>query len=205
MFTGIIQDLVPVTWVEHKGNAVRFSLTLSISSLTNLHLGASLAVDGVCLTVAHIEGNEVFFDVMAETLSITTLKTIQVGQYRNIERSLSFGSEIGGHILSGHVIGEATISHIEKGSNELQINTFQCNPNWMKYILTKGFIALDGASLTIVDPSPHGTFKIHFIPETIKRTTLGQKIVGSQVNLEIDPQTQAIVDTVEKVLAERQA
>lgn len=204
MFTGIIQDLVRVAWVQQKGNALRFSLVLANSSMNNLQLGASLAVDGVCLTVVHIEGNEVFFDVMAETLNVTTLKSIQVGQYRNIERSLTFGSEIGGHLVSGHVTAEATISSIEKGPNALQINTFECNPHWMKYILSKGFIALDGASLTVVDPTSEGTFKVHFIPETLKRSSFGYKKVGDTVNLEIDPQTQAIIDTVEKVLAQRE-
>lgn len=203
MFTGIVQDLVPVTSIDDRGNAIRFSLTLNDGALLNLTLGASIAVDGVCLTVSLIDGHQVFFDVIAETLACTTLKALQIGQLRNIERAATFGAEIGGHLVSGHIRGEATLSHIEMGQNKQQINTFTCNTAWMKYILEKGFIALDGASLTIVNPQPSGLFEIHLIPETLMRTTFGYKQVGDKFNLEVDPQTQAIVDTVEKVLAQR--
>lgn len=203
MFTGIVQDLVAVTSINDKGNAIRFGLTLKDSSLVNLTLGASIAVDGVCLTVSLIDGHQVFFDVMAETLTCTTLKALKIGQLRNIERAATFGSEIGGHLVSGHVRGEATLSQIQLGENKQQINTFSCDAAWMRYILEKGFIALDGASLTIVNPQPSGRFEVHLIPETLARTTFGYKQVADKFNLEVDPQTQAIVDTVEKVLAQR--
>lgn len=200
MFTGIVQNCFPVVSLQQKQQSSRFSVELSEELISDVKIGASIAVDGVCLTVADQQGNQVFFDVMHETLQLTTLSTLAVGRKVNIERSARFGDEIGGHLVSGHVSGRVKLIDIEQ-TTENKTMTLQAKPAWMKYILNKGFIALDGASLTICDPDEvAATFKINLIPETLKRTTFGCKQVGDFLNIEFDPQTQAIVDTVAKIM-----
>lgn len=203
MFTGIVQGKFPIVAIEEKTQLKRLTVELSSEVVSGLKQGASVSVSGVCLTAAEINGNLVSFDVMLETLKKTTLGLLQIGNLVNIERSAKVGDEIGGHNVSGHVTGMAEIVHIEHPENNCAM-TFKCDESWMKYILPKGFISLDGASLTVVNPNKqNGTFEVWFIPETLRLTTFGDKTVGDNVNLEIDPQTQAIVDTVERVLGER--
>lgn len=202
MFTGIVKALVEVKTLEKKPGLFTFGIDFPPEFIEALEGGASVAVDGVCLTATKIEGSRACFDAMTQTLSITTLGSLEVGDKVNVERSARFGDEIGGHILSGHVYGKAKITHIERPENN-QFDTFEVPSEWMKYILPKGYIALDGVSLTIVDRDPSGKFRVAFIPETLERTTFGFKNVGREVNVEIDSQTQAIVDTVERILVER--
>lgn len=192
MFTGIIQNLVPIAAVERTPELLKCAITLN--DQTGLKLGASIAVDGVCLTVVRVDGSHVWFDVIEESLEKTTLKNLALGQLVNIERAARIGDEIGGHLMSGHVYGTAEISRIEGNCY-----TFQCPTSWMKYFFKKGFIAIDGISLTLVDVDPKGTFSVHLIPETLARTTLGIKTAGALVNIEIDPQTQTIVETLERM------
>jgi riboflavin synthase len=125
----------------------------------------------------------------------------------NIERSLKFGDEIGGHIVSGHVAVTVVLDHVETSPNE-RILWFACEPQWLKYLNYKGFVALDGASLTIsnVDRDA-GLFSVSLIPETLARTTLGalgSNEVGARVNLEVEAQTQTIVETVERLLGDEE-
>ena len=170
--------------------------------LKGLQIGASVAHNGVCLTVTEIKGNLVSFDLMQETLKITNLGELQVGDFVNIERAMQMGTEIGGHILSGHVYCTADIVERLPSENNLQIWFQLPNKDMMKYVLTKGFIAVDGISLTIGEVREQ-RFCVNLIPETIHRTLIGKKQVGEKVNIEIDPQTQAIVDTVERYLAQK--
>jgi riboflavin synthase len=118
----------------------------------------------------------------------------------NVERSFRFGDEVGGHILSGHVAGVAVVTHI-KSDDGHRLVTMAVPREWMAYLMLKGFVALDGASLTIaeVDRSA-GTIAVSLIPETLARTTFSRVEVGDRINLEVDSQTQAIVDTVRAVL-----
>jgi len=121
----------------------------------------------------------------------------------NVERSAKMGDEIGGHPMSGHVSTMAQITNMDDQENN-RVITFRVEPVWMRFIFSKGFIGLDGASLTVVDADKQlGTFKVWFIPETLKLTRFGTKQVGDWVNVEIDPQTQVIVETVERVLSEK--
>ena len=120
----------------------------------------------------------------------------------NIERAMQMGTEIGGHILSGHVYCTAQISDVIVSENNRQIWFELPNAEVMKYILTKGFVAVDGISLTIGEVKGN-QFCVNLIPETLQRTLMGQRKVGDMVNIEIDPQTQAIVDTVENYLKAR--
>lgn len=207
MFTGIVQACVEVASVDRRPGLVTFAIPLPERASRDLRVGASIAVDGVCLTVTSIAGERaearVTFDAMEETLRRTTIGEIAAGRRVNVERSAALGDEIGGHLVSGHVTGTAEIAEVTTPENN-HVVTFRVPPAWMKYILPKGFVALDGASLTIVDVDrAAGTFTVWLIPETLRMTTFGWKRVGDRVNLEIDARTQAIVDTVEQVLAAR--
>ena len=168
----------------------------------DLEIGASVTNNGVCLTVTEVNGDLVSFDLMQETLRITNLGAVKVGDHVNIERAMQMGTEIGGHLLSGHVYCTATISDIIASENNRQIWFELPSADVMKYILTKGFVAVDGISLTIGEVKG-AQFCVNLIPETLQRTLMGQRKVGDIVNIEIDPQTQAIVDTVENYLKAR--
>lgn len=203
MFTGIVQSTATVTHIEHLPQLTKYTIDLPPHLLDGLTLGASVSVQGACQTVVAINGTQISFDAIAETLRCTTIKNYTIGQRVNVERSAKFTDEVGGHLLSGHVIGTGTIANVINISNEQRILTITCNPAWMKYILFKGYIALDGASLTVQEVFPEGRFTVHLIPETLRITTFGEIQEGDGVNIEIDTQTQAIVDTVERVLAAR--
>ncbi len=205
MYTGIIQACMPVTQVQSEPGLVRFSVKFPPSLLLDLKHGASVSVDGACVTVVDQQGDGVWFDAMQETLVKTTLGGLFVGRKVNLERSATEGVEVGGHVISGHVDGMAEIIKIERPQNN-HVVTFQPSRALMKYIFNKGFIALDGASLTVVDADQKkGTFKVWFIPETLRVTTFGFKQVADQVNLEVDYQTKVLVDTVERVVEEKLA
>ena len=203
MFTGIVQGVCRVVCVEQKTNLVAFVVDLGDELSEGLKTGASISVDGVCLSVTQITGHCAAFDAIRETLDRTTLATLEPGRQVNIERSASATDEVGGHRVSGHIHGTACIRDARQRENE-RILALQAPPEWMKYIFPKGFIALDGASLTVVDVDREDSlFTVHLIPETLRATTFASKRKGHQVNLEIDSQTQAIVDTVERIMMER--
>ncbi|PIQ67476.1 riboflavin synthase [Candidatus Uhrbacteria bacterium CG_4_10_14_0_2_um_filter_41_7] len=200
MYTGIVQGNYPVKNVVNKPGLLTFEIELPQEMLTDIKIGASVASDGVCLTVSKINGQTLSFDAMEETLNKTTLGGLKEGSRVNIERSASMGDEIGGHIMAGHVTGMAEIVRIDRPENN-HVITFKVPLEWMKYILQKGFVALDGCSLTVTDPNKtNGTFSVHLIPETLRQTSFGWKQVGDKVNVELDNRTQVIVDTVEAYL-----
>lgn len=113
-------------------------------------------------------------------------------------RAARFGDSIGGHVLSGHIHTTATIQTIERSQENCKM-TFRIDPKWMRYILSKGYVAVDGVSLTACEPNEEG-FSVYLIPETLRVTTLGIRKVGDRVNIEVEAQTQAIVDTVERIM-----
>lgn len=200
MFTGIVQEYLPIRIAEKKSGLVTFAVQFTPELLLDLKLGASVALDGVCLTVVKIQNQEVFFDAMIETLRLTTLQYIQNEQKINVERSARLSDEVGGHRVSGHVSGMAKIVSAATPENN-KVLTFEVNTDALKYIVEKGFIALDGCSLTVTNVNRQkNTFDIWFIPETLTRTGFGNKGVGDNVNLEFDPTTQVIVDTVERIM-----
>ena len=202
MFSGIVQGVAPIHSITEKADFRTQVVKLPPEMRKGLAIGASVANNGVCLTVTEINDDLVSFDLMQETLRITNLGALKVGDWVNIERAMQMGAEIGGHILSGHVYCTATISNIIVSENNRQIWFELSNTEVMKYILTKGFVAVDGISLTVGEV--HGNqFCVNLIPETLQRTLMGQRNLGDRVNIEIDSQTQAIVDTVERYLANR--
>lgn len=204
MFTGIVQGTAPVVSIDEKTNFRTHVVQLPPELLPGLVTGASIANNGCCLTVTAIDGDRVSFDLMKETLRLTNLGDITPGDKINIERAAKYGDEIGGHVMSGHIMCTAEVVKILTSENNHQIWFRLADESQMKYVLHKGFIGIDGISLTVGEVS-RSRFCVHLIPETLQRTTLGQKRLGHRVNIEIDPQTQAVIDTVERVLAQRQA
>ncbi|OOF69597.1 riboflavin synthase subunit alpha [Rodentibacter caecimuris] len=199
MFTGIVQGIAQIYSITEKTHFRTQVIKLPSEMLKGLEIGASVSNNGVCLTVTEINHNLVSFDLMQETLRITNLGGLKVGDFVNIERAMQMGAEIGGHILSGHVYCTAKVVDIISTENNRKIWFEMPNTDVMKYVLTKGFIAIDGISLTIGEVKEN-QFSVNLIPETLHRTLIGQRQIGEIVNIEIDPQTQAIVDTVERYL-----
>ncbi len=196
MFSGIVSGMATVTSITDHDSIRTFVLTSSDGLFDGVQIGASVSVSGTCLTVVSYEQSHATFDVIAESLSRTNLGTLEIGSKVNIERSMSFGAEVGGHVMSGHVMTTAEIVSIIENRW-----TFQIDPQYMKFIFQKGFIGLDGCSLTVIDPDAKaGTFSVALIPETIEKTTFGRKQVGEKVNVEIDPMIQAVVSTVERYM-----
>lgn len=202
MFTGIVQGMAKVVAIDKKDKFQTHVIELEPLLTQGISIGASIAHNGCCLTVTHIDENRVSFDLMQETLKLTNLGELEVGSLVNVERAAKFGDEIGGHTMSGHIMDTATIKDVIETPNNKTI-WFALSPRYMKYVLPKGFIGLDGCSLTIGEVREN-SFNVHLIPETLQRTLFGQRAVGDKVNVELDPQTQAIVDTVERVLAAKQ-
>ena len=202
MFTGIVQGIAPIHSVIEKTNFKTHVIKMPQELLADLEIGASVAHNGVCLTVTKIDKDLVSFDLMTETLRVTNLCSLREGDYVNIERAMRMGTEIGGHILSGHIYCTAKVAQIIPSENNLQIRFELPQTDVMKYILHKGFIAVDGISLTVGEVKGR-QFSVNLIPETLQRTLIGQRRVGDLVNIEIDPQTQAVVDAVERYLTAR--
>ncbi|VFN05626.1 MAG: riboflavin synthase alpha chain [Candidatus Kentron sp. G] len=201
MFTGIVQGAAQVVAIDEKERFRTHTLHVPTEQLEGLKSGGSVAHNGCCLTVTKVEGNLVSFDLMQETLRVTNLGELAVGDPVNIERAARFGEEIGGHAMSGHIIAMAEVLRIEQSPNNYRI-WFQVPEYLSKYIFTKGYIGVDGISLTVGEVNG-AIFDVNLIPETLNRTNIGTRKPGDYVNIEIDPQTQAIVDTVERVLADR--
>ncbi|RKS87503.1 riboflavin synthase alpha chain [Orbus hercynius] len=203
MFTGIVQGIGEIVNITDHDQLRTYQVKLPSHLTHHIEIGASIANDGCCLTVTHFSHDCVTFDIIQETLALTTLGGKVIGDLVNIERSAKYGDEIGGHVMSGHISGVAIIKVINRSMTNCEM-VLELPKSLMKYILYKGFIGIDGASLTIGNVTDSG-FSIHLIPETLAITTLKNKQVGDLVNIEIDSQTQAIVATVERVLAQKQA
>lgn len=196
MFTGIVAGISQITAIED-GEEIR-SFVVDLAGFDEgLEVGASVALDGVCMTVVSIEGTVVRFDAIPETLDRTTLGGLVAEDWVNVERSLRMGDELGGHILSGHILMTARIlQRTERGEG---VDLLIENPTEaIPYILEKGYVAVDGMSLTVGEVS-ESSFALHIIPETLRVTTIGEKQVGHSVNIEIDSRTQAVVDTIRRM------
>ncbi|MCU7834856.1 MAG: riboflavin synthase subunit alpha [gamma proteobacterium symbiont of Taylorina sp.] len=207
MFTGIVQGVGIVIDIIKKDNFQTHVLQLKPSLLENLQIGASIAHNGCCLTVTAVDNDLVSFDLMQETLNITNLGELCIGQGVNIERAARFGDEIGGHQMSGHILFTAKVSDIIQSENNYQI-WFEIPQQYQKFIFNKGYIGIDGISLTIGEvrnssKDNKSFFNVNLIPETLLRTNIGTRQAGNRINIEIDPQTQAIVESVERIMAEK--
>ncbi|MCB1148726.1 MAG: riboflavin synthase subunit alpha [Chlamydiia bacterium] len=184
MFSGIVQKVCPARKSGSK-------LAVDLGELSSdLLPGASVAVDGVCLTVVSVEGSVALFDLAAETLKLTTLGSFE---RVNIERALKIGDEVGGHFVSGHVMGVGEI--LSRIGERL---TLAFPASLRPYLFLKGYVTVDGISLTIAALNEE-ELTVCLIPETCARTTLGLKSEGDKVNLEVDSLTQAAVDTILRI------
>lgn len=204
MFTGIVQAVATVAALSDRPGLRSFTLQFPPGFLAGQEIGASVACDGTCLTVVrHHDGDRADFDVMQQSLALTTLGTLQVGSRLNVERAARDGVEIGGHPLSGHIDVQATLVEVRHPENN-HVLRIQVPPQWMRYIFPKGYIAINGASLTIAEVDrTAGCFEVWLIPETLRQTTFGDKRPGDALNIEIERQTQVMVDTVRAAVDER--
>ncbi len=204
MFTGIVQGVASVARITDRPGLRSFTLCFPAGFAEGLALGASVAVDGVCLTVTALRGADAAdFDVMQQSLALTTLGALREGSRVNVERAAREGAEVGGHPLSGHVDFQATIAAIRRPENN-HVLRIAVPPPWMRYVFAKGYIAVNGASLTVAEANRReGWFEVWLIPETLRMTTFGDKHEGDALNVEIERATQVVVDTVRDALEER--
>jgi len=207
MFTGIVQGIATVAQATDRPGLRSFRLQFPPGFAEGLAIGASVAVDGTCLTVTALHGSEqADFDVMQQSLALTTLAGLEPGSAINVERAARDGAEIGGHPLSGHVDFMARIDHIRRPENNCVLR-FAVPAPWMRYVFAKGYIAVNGASLTVAEAQRErdgsGWFEVWLIPETLRMTTFGDKAEGDRVNIEIERSTQVFVDTVRGAIDER--
>lgn len=201
MFTGIVQGIAQATEVVADKGVTHITVQFPEGKLENLTKGASIALNGTCLTVTEFDADTARFDIIAESLRVTNLGKLAPGSKVNFERAARVGDEIGGHGLSGHIHTTVIVSAIEKRDHDVRVS-FRGMGVWQKYILPKGYVALNGCSLTIGEVTDD-EFCVYLIPETLEITLFGTAQVGDEINLEVDSQTQSIVDTVERVLATR--
>ena len=194
VFTGIVEGTGIISKITRKENLTTIIVKTPSNFSKGIQVGASVCVDGVCLTVTEINQDSLEFDLIMETLKVTTFGKIEEKSIVNIERSLKLGDEIGGHIISGHVFDTATIIEITEPENNY-ILTLSFNPDLQKYIFPKGYISLNGISLTIGEVNEN-TFTVNLIPETLRLTNLMHKLVGDSINIEIETQTRNTVDTI---------
>ncbi|RQO53210.1 riboflavin synthase [Paucibacter sp. KBW04] len=204
MFTGIVQGVAQVAAITDRPGLRSLLLSFPERFCEGLEIGASVACDGVCLTVTRIQdARHAEFDVMQQSLGLTTLADLHEGSRINVERAARDGAEIGGHPLSGHVDFMATLAGIRRPEHN-HVMRIQVPQPWMRYIFAKGYIAINGASLTVAEADRKaGWFEVWLIPETLRATTFGDKAEGAALNIEIERSTQVFVDTVREALDER--
>jgi len=205
MFTGIVQGTATVQTIQSLGRNKRLEVAFPAGVMLGQQLGASVAINGVCLTVSEIAHDVLTFDVIDTTLALTNIGLLQTSDSVNFERAAKMGDEVGGHVMSGHIMTTVSVSRIEKVEESVHIRFTtdrQKEVDARRYLFNKGYVGLNGSSLTISDIGDDW-IEVSLIPETLRLTTFGHLALGDRVNLEIDAHTQATVDTVERVLKEK--
>ena len=203
MFTGIVQGVATIAEITRTPGLNTLAVRFPEDQVDGVSIGASVAINGTCLTVTRQQDNVLYFDAMQETLRATTLGELQEGDSVNFERAARIGDEIGGHLLSGHIHTTATIVEIVRSENNVTL-WFEVPEAWAPYLFAKGYIAINGASLTIGEVAGN-RFNVHLIPETLRATTFAQARETQRVNIEVDSQTQTIVDTLARLGYDRPA
>lgn len=202
MFTGIVEELGEVAALESLPDAARLSVRARVAG-DDVSLGDSISVNGVCLTVTgwDDEGQDaspasrcLHFDVMAESLQRSSLGDLQPGDRVNLERAVTASTRLGGHVVQGHVDGVGTVA-VREPAEHWEIVKISAPESVTRYLVEKGSVTVDGVSLTVTASDDSG-FAVSLIPETLRRTTLGRRAVGEQVNLEVD----VIAKYVEKLI-----
>ena len=196
MFSGIVQEFSKKTEVKPKDYGINLSVRVTKKFTKGLKKGDSVAVNGVCLTVKKFNSDTINFDVIHESLKLTNLKSLNSELPLNLERSLKMGDEIGGHLVSGHIHSKGKILDFKKSKETLL--KIELPKSIKGYILKKGYVALNGISLTVVNVDSK-SFSVSLIPETLENTNLKFLKKGDLLNIEADQQTVAIVETVKKL------
>lgn len=197
MFTGLVEEMGTVTALEPQGDAVRLTIGAS-TVLSDARLGDSIAVNGVCLTVATRDDDSFTADVMQESLDRSALGALTKGTKVNLERAMAVGDRLGGHIMQGHVDGTASLLS-RTVSEHWEVLRFSLPAELNRYVVEKGSIAVNGTSLTVSSVG-EDFFEVSLIPTTLAETTHGSLEVGDEVNLEVD----VMAKYVEKMLGNRQ-
>ncbi len=183
MFTGVIEEIGSIKEIQNKGIGKRLKISCE-KVLEDTQLGDSISTNGVCLTVSEFASNWFYADVMPESLRMSNLKDLSIGDNVNLERALTLNTRLGGHMVSGHIDSVGYVRRYRKEANATWIE-LQINKEFMKYIIKKGSIALDGVSLTVADVRGD-IVMVSIIPTTKDETTLLHKRVGSKINVECD-------------------
>ncbi len=195
MFTGLVEDVGTVVSVSPRGNGRVITVRTAIA-LAEVGVGASIAVDGVCLTAEGFAGDTFTVTAGKETLAVTTVGRFQKGRRVNLERALRLGDRLGGHLVQGHVDGVGTVKSLRREQESLVV-WIEVPKDLRRYVAVKGSVTLDGVSLTVNELS-EGGFRVNLIPHTVEVTTLGDRSPGDPVNLEVD----LLARYVERLLAE---
>ncbi len=198
MYTGIVQAVAPVTQIIRHDGYTQFHIEFPERLIEGLQIGGSVSVEGVCLSATSITGRIVTFDAMDATLERTNLSDLTVGDTVNLERSAKPNDENGGHAIAGHIATTATLVSIKSEMPGAHIR-FSVPEEWAKYIFPRGFLAVNGASLTVAEAKDN-VFQINLIPETLRQTTFPRYKTGDRLNIEVDHQTMVMVDVVERTL-----
>ena len=203
MFTGIVQATATIAAIRDRAGLRTFTLQFPGGFCQDLAIGASVAVDGVCLTVTELlSPTQAAFDVMLQSLNVTTLGGYAQGARVNVERAAKDGAEVGGHPLSGHIDFAATLADVRVLDNNRVWRVAVPEP-FRRYVFAKGYIALHGASLTVSEVNrAEGWFEVWLIPETRRATVFEDKQAGDLLNIEIERSTQVMVDTVREAVHE---
>jgi len=183
MFTGIIEEIGNVSNIQRTGGAFVLSIAAK-RILEDVHLGDSIAVNGVCLTVTTFSKNHFTVDVMPETVKATSLHTVKPGSKVNLERAMAAGGRFGGHFVSGHIDGTGIIKRKQAFENAVYYE-IMADSELLRYVIHRGSVAVDGTSLTVFDVSDH-SFTLSLIPHTLSESVVGLKGTGDVVNLECD-------------------
>lgn len=183
MFTGLVEGKGMVVGIERKDQGANLQIK-PLFSLNNLKIGESIAIDGACLTVIKLHKETFEVELSPETLLRTTFRYFQVGTEVNLEQALQLGDRLGGHLVTGHVDTMGVIKDKKEWGSHT-VFTFGIPGEWMRYIVEKGSVAIDGVSLT-VNRCLSDSFEVNIIPHTARITTLGKKEIGDKVNIETD-------------------
>ena len=201
MFSGIVQTVGKIESIKDKNNIKTIRIETHGDYLEDIAIGQSVSVDGVCLSLVKKNKEYCEFEAVEETINRTTLGSYKQGTKVNLEKSLKFGDTVGGHFVSGHIHTKGRIVEVDLIGESKNI-LVEIEEKWIKYLTEKGYISVNGASITIGKVSKN-TFYIHLIPETLKTTNLDDLIYDNYVNLEFDQSTIAIVDTTERLINQK--
>ena len=201
MFSGIVQTVGKIESIKDKNHIKTIRIETHGDYLEDIAIGQSVSVDGVCLSLVKKNNEYCEFEAVEETINRTTLGSYKQGTKVNLEKSLKFGDTVGGHFVSGHIHTRGRIVEVELVGDSKNI-LVEIEEKWIKYLTEKGYISVNGASITIGKVSKN-TFYVHLIPETLKTTNLDELIYDNYVNLEFDQATIAIVDTTARLINQK--